>query len=75
MALVFSHGPTPPAPTLLALIFWGMMWGVIGMFLAVPITVAVKIFLERLGIIDMLKLEPAASAATAAASVGVVTPP
>ena len=32
---------------LLALIFWGMLWGVIGMLLAVPITAAIKIILSR----------------------------
>ena len=28
--------------------FWGMMWGVIGMFLATPITAALKILLQRI---------------------------
>jgi len=37
-----------PVTILLALMFWGMMWGVIGMFLATPITAAVKIMLERI---------------------------
>ncbi len=37
-----------PVTILLALMFWGMMWGVIGMFLATPITAALKIVLERL---------------------------
>jgi AI-2 transport protein TqsA len=37
-----------PVTMLLALMFWGMMWGVIGMFLATPITAAVKIVLERI---------------------------
>ena len=37
-----------PVTILLALMFWGMMWGVIGMFLATPITAAVKIVLERI---------------------------
>jgi AI-2 transport protein TqsA len=37
-----------PVTILLALMFWGMMWGVIGMFLATPITAALKIMLERI---------------------------
>ncbi len=37
-----------PVTILLALMFWGMMWGVIGMFLATPITAALKIILERI---------------------------
>ena len=36
-----------PVTILLALMFWGMMWGVIGMFLATPITSAMKLMLER----------------------------
>ena len=36
-----------PVTILFALMFWGMMWGPIGMFLATPITAALKIILER----------------------------
>lgn len=36
-----------PVIILLALMFWGMMWGITGMFLATPITAAIKIVLER----------------------------
>ena len=36
-----------PVTILLALMFWGMMWGIIGMFLATPITAAIKIVMER----------------------------
>ena len=36
-----------PVTILLALIFWGMLWGMVGVFLAVPITAAVKILLEK----------------------------
>jgi len=38
-----------PIVVLLSLIFFGMIWGIIGMFLAVPITAVVKIFLQRFG--------------------------
>ena len=41
-----------PVVILLALLFWGWLWGVIGMFLAVPITSAFKIVFEQ---IDSLK--------------------
>lgn len=38
-----------PVVVLLSLIFFGTIWGIIGMFLAVPITGVVKIFLQRFG--------------------------
>ncbi|MHC4539817.1 MAG: AI-2E family transporter [Planctomycetota bacterium] len=38
-----------PVVVLLSLIFFGTIWGIAGMFLAAPITVVVKIFLERFG--------------------------
>ncbi len=37
-----------PVTILVALMFWGMMWGIIGMFLATPVTAAVKIMLQRI---------------------------
>ncbi|MBW2280876.1 MAG: AI-2E family transporter [Deltaproteobacteria bacterium] len=37
-----------PIAILIALIFWGMLWGVIGMLLAAPITAVMKILFERL---------------------------
>jgi predicted PurR-regulated permease PerM len=36
-----------PVTILVGLMFWGMMWGIIGMFLATPIIAAAKIVLER----------------------------
>ncbi|MBS3820189.1 MAG: AI-2E family transporter [Planctomycetes bacterium] len=36
-----------PITVLMALIFWGILWGPIGMILSVPITAVVKIILER----------------------------
>jgi len=36
-----------PASILLALTFWGIIWGPVGMFLAVPIVVVLKIALQR----------------------------
>ena len=38
-----------PVTILVGLMFWGMMWGIIGMFLATPIMAALKIILERIG--------------------------
>jgi AI-2 transport protein TqsA len=37
-----------PIAILIALIFWGMLWGVVGMLLAAPITAVMKILFERL---------------------------
>jgi AI-2 transport protein TqsA len=37
-----------PITILLCLIFWGLVWGVAGMFLAVPITAVLKIVFSRL---------------------------
>lgn len=36
-----------PVAILLSLIFWGTLWGVVGMFLATPITAGVKLVLAR----------------------------
>jgi len=37
-----------PIAVLLALIFWGFLWGIIGMLLAVPMTVCARILMEKL---------------------------
>jgi AI-2 transport protein TqsA len=36
-----------PITILLSLMFWGLIWGIAGMFLAVPITAVLKIVLHR----------------------------
>jgi len=36
-----------PVAVMLSLILWGTIWGVVGMFLATPMTAVVKIMLER----------------------------
>lgn len=36
-----------PVTVLIFLMFWGLVWGVPGMFLAVPITAIIKIIMER----------------------------
>lgn len=36
-----------PITVLAALIFWGMLWGIIGMFLATPITAVARIILHK----------------------------
>ena len=41
-----------PVTVLLALSFWGLVWGIVGMFLAAPITAAIRIVLMQF---DMLK--------------------
>ena len=37
-----------PLVVLFSLIFWGWLWGIIGMFLAVPLAVIAKIIFENL---------------------------
>jgi len=37
-----------PITVLICLIFWGLIWGIAGMFLAVPITAILKIILARI---------------------------
>jgi len=36
-----------PVVILMALIFWGMLWGIVGMLLATPMTAVLKIFLSK----------------------------
>ena len=36
-----------PITIILSLIFWGMIWGIIGVLLAAPITAIVKITFEK----------------------------
>jgi AI-2 transport protein TqsA len=37
-----------PIVTLLSLAFWGLIWGIIGMFISVPITVILIIALAKI---------------------------
>jgi AI-2 transport protein TqsA len=37
-----------PVIVLMALIFFGMIWGIVGAFLAVPITAVIRIVLEKI---------------------------
>lgn len=37
-----------PVSILMALIFWGIIWGIVGMFLAVPLTAIMKIIFEKI---------------------------
>ena len=37
-----------PVVILMSLVFWGMLWGIAGMFLSVPMTAVLQIFLERM---------------------------
>ena len=37
-----------PLVILFSLVFWGWLWGILGMFLSVPITVMIKIILENI---------------------------
>jgi len=37
-----------PAVVLMSLVMWGMLWGVVGMFVAIPMTATFKLVLERM---------------------------
>lgn len=54
-----------PIVVLLGLIVWGMLWGIVGVLLAVPLTSALKIVFEKLGytqpIADLFAGRPGAS--------------
>ncbi|XZE54500.1 AI-2E family transporter [Planctomycetaceae bacterium SH139] len=65
-----------PVTILLALMFWGIMWGTIGMFLATPITAGIKLVLQRLDatrpLADLMagRLASSVNAASSADSAG-----
>ncbi len=45
--LMGNHMKLHPVVILMALIFWGTLWGVVGAFLAVPITTIIRIACDR----------------------------
>jgi len=46
--VLMGHGlELHPLVVLLALLFWGLLWGVAGMFLAAPLTAILRLVLER----------------------------
>ncbi len=45
--LMGNHMKLHPVVILMALIFWGTLWGVVGAFLAVPITSIIRIACDR----------------------------
>src|SRR5439155_5682077 len=62
-----------PVVIVISLIFWGMLWGIVGAFLAVPITSIIRIACDRhpltrpvanlmAGKLDALREEPAVAA-------------
>lgn len=47
--LIIGHATSlTPLSVLLAVLLWGSIWGLTGMVLAVPLTAAIRIYLERL---------------------------
>jgi len=58
-----------PVAILLALMFWGALWGIVGMLLATPITAILKIAMERFDVTEplgrMLGARPAATSGKA----------
>jgi AI-2 transport protein TqsA len=70
--LMGEHMQLHPVVILASLIFWGMLWGIVGAFLAVPITSAIRIACDRhaltrpianlmTGRLDSLREEPVAT--------------
>ncbi len=47
-SLVGRNLSLQPSVIFIMLIFWGWMWGVVGALLSIPITVALKVVLQRL---------------------------
>jgi predicted PurR-regulated permease PerM len=45
--LIGRHLRLSPVVTLVSLVFWGWTWGIVGMFLAVPLTIAMRIVMEH----------------------------
>jgi predicted PurR-regulated permease PerM len=45
--LIGRHLRLAPIITLASLVFWGWTWGIIGMFLAVPLTITIRIVVEN----------------------------
>ena len=45
--LIGRHLRLSPVITLVSLVFWGWTWGIVGMFLAVPLTIAIRIVMEH----------------------------
>jgi predicted PurR-regulated permease PerM len=43
-----EHLNLSPFIILVSLVFWGWLWGIIGLFLAVPLTVIIKIICENI---------------------------
>lgn len=54
--LVGRHLRLSPIVVLVSLLFWGWTWGLVGMFLAVPLTIALRIVME-----DSPQLQPLAA--------------
>jgi predicted PurR-regulated permease PerM len=55
---VIGRSPTlNPVIIPISLTFWGWMWEIVGVILAVPILAAVKIFCAHIGRIRILKAE------------------
>lgn len=59
-----------PVLVLVSLIFWGWLWGIVGMILAVPLTATIKIFFENIE-----GLRPVAVLMGSVSSANAVQPP
>ena len=47
-AYVMTAAPPLGVPQVLSLAFWGVLWGIVGMILAVPMLVILKIVLDNI---------------------------
>jgi predicted PurR-regulated permease PerM len=45
-----------PVVIIFSLLIWGWLWGIVGMFLAVPITVALKIVCENIPALNSIAI-------------------
>ena len=54
--LVGDYVDVSPLAVLISLIFWGWLWGILGMFLAVPIIVSLKIICENFEQLNMIAI-------------------
>jgi predicted PurR-regulated permease PerM len=54
--IIGEHVGISPLVTLISLSFWGYIWGVTGMFIAVPMTVIIKIICENIPMLEPVSI-------------------
>jgi len=43
-----DHMEIPPVTVIISLLFWGSVWGIVGAVISVPLTVAIKVYLQNI---------------------------